>query len=266
MTKWLSESITDLVSIVEVKNSSKNSYQCVGLTRSERWRINVNWVKGQWIISNKELINDGYYFVTGYPSVATASATGYLARLYPSSFNSQWVYSAIEIKNIGYFVYNRVIYRLGNVAYQGIVRTTIGVENSHSLVSWDRVRYLRDEKDYGYGINYDWSYGLNSKYFFDYSTPAVILTSQVNVTVNVTAQVEVVDKTNLLCTYWDNGTCLSCSGDYYADDNGVCVKVDDECEYWKVSGICARCSYGWAVNNQGRCVSQKIVKVTKISV
>lgn len=181
LTKWLSENVTDLVSIVEIKNSGKNSYQCVGLTGSDRWRINVNWVKGQWVISNKELINDGYFFVTGYPSVATASATGYLARLYPTSFNSQWVYSAIEVKNIGYFVYNRVIYRLGDVAYQGVVRTTHGVENSHSLVSWDRVKYIREKKDYGYGVNYEWSFGLNSKYFFDYSVPAIILTPKVEV-------------------------------------------------------------------------------------
>lgn len=260
LTKWLSENVTDLVAIVEVRNSSKNSYQCVGLTGSERWRINVNWVKGQWVISNKELINDGYYFVTGYPSVATASATGYLARLYPNSFNSQWVYSAIEVKNIGYFVYNRVVYRLGGVAYQGVVRTTHGVENSHSLVSWDRVRYLKEKRDYGYGINYDWSYGLNSKYFFDYSVPAIIL----NPTVEVVAEVEVVDKTDLLCTFWEDDKCISCSGDYYADEKGICVKVDDECEYWKVSGICARCSYGWAVNSHGRCVSQTIVKINKI--
>lgn len=53
LTKWLSENITDLVSIVEVRNSTKNSYQCVGLTGSERWRISTNWVKGQWVISSK---------------------------------------------------------------------------------------------------------------------------------------------------------------------------------------------------------------------
>lgn len=255
LTKWLSNSVTDLVAIVDLKNSNKNSYQCVALTGAERWRINVNWVKGEWIISNKELINDGYFFVTGYPSVATASATGYLARLYPTSFNSQWVYGAIEVKNIGYFVYNRIVYRIGGQAYQGVVRTTHGVENSHSLVSWDRLRFLREKQDYGYGVNYEWNFGLNSRYFFDYAVQPIQITTV------LTATVQIVDKTDLLCTYWDDDKCLSCSGDYFAD-NGRCVRVDDECQFWKVSGVCERCSYGWTVSAEGNCVSQKVIHAT----
>ena len=84
-------------------------------------------MKGAWVVVSKEIINDGYFFVTGYPSIGIASTTGFLARLYPASFNSDWVYSAIEVKNIGYFVYNRVIYRLGGDAWQAVVRTTHGV-------------------------------------------------------------------------------------------------------------------------------------------
>lgn len=72
-----------------------------------------------------------------------ASCTGYLARLYPGSFVPGWIYGAIEVKNIGYFVYTRVIYRAGSLSYQGVVRTTYGVENSHSIISWDRVKLLR---------------------------------------------------------------------------------------------------------------------------
>jgi hypothetical protein len=249
LIQWLAAHDDSVISIVDVKNVKRNAYQCLVLTEAYRWTVTLNWVKGQWVINNKELINDGYFFVSGYPSVAVASTTGFLARLYPTSFNSQWVYTAIEVKNIGYFVYNRVIYRLGNVAYQGIVRTTHGVENSHSLISWDRVRFLREKRDYGYGIQYDWSYGLGSRYFFDY-VPTVQVQTKVEVTL------EVVDKTDLLCTYWDGDNCLSCAGDYYADNNGRCVRIEDECEYWKVSGVCSRCSFGWIVDGKGKCVAK----------
>jgi hypothetical protein len=115
-------------------------------------------------------------------------------------------------------------------------------------------------KDYGYGVNYDWSYGLNTRYFFDYffnyTMDPIIKVEAVKPEVTVV----VVDKTDLLCTYWDDEKCISCSGDYYADDSGRCVKVDNECEYWKVSGICDRCSYGWIVGSEGRCVAQAAAK------
>ena len=97
-----------------------------------------------------------------------------MARLYSASFKSNWVYCAIEVKNIGYFVYNRVIYRLGGAAWQAVVRTTHGVENSHTLISWDRCRFLREKNDYGYGVNQDWSYGFNSRYFFDYKAEPIV--------------------------------------------------------------------------------------------
>lgn len=96
------------------------------------------------------------------------------------------------------------------------------MESSHTLISWDKVKYLRELKDYGYGVNYDWSYGLNSRYFFDYSVQQVEVTTQVKVVVT-----DKTDKTDLLCTYWDDDKCLSCSGDYYANNLGRCVRVDD---------------------------------------
>lgn len=256
LTRWLVDNHSELIVVVDVRNAGRNAYQCVVVNHGERWRLNVNWVRGAWVVANKELINDGYFFVTGYPSVATASATGFLARLYPNWFNSQWIYSAIEVRNIGYFVFNRVVYRIGGSAYQAVVRTTHGVENSHTLISWDRCRFLRVRDDYGYGIHYDWSYGLDSRFFFDYRVQPVV---QVNVQpVEVNVNVVVVDKTDLLCTYWDGDNCLSCSGDYYADDHGRCVRIDDECEYWRESGICSRCSYGWVVGHEGRCVAQTV--------
>ena len=60
-------------------------------------------------------------------------------------------------------------------------------------------------------INYDWLYGLNSRYFFDYTV--------VQVETQAEANIIVVDKTDILCTYWDDDKCLSCSGDYYAEKN-----------------------------------------------
>ena len=222
------------------------------MTGLQRWNFNLNWVSGQWVLVTKELVNDGYYFVTGYPSVQVASCTGYLARLYPTAFVSGWLYSAIEVKNIGYFVYTRVVYRIGSISYQAVIRTTCGVENSHSLISWDRVRYLREKNDYGYGNIYDWSYGLSSRYFFDY-----VLTPTVQVVERKTEViVAVVEKNDLLCAFWDNGKCIACYGDNYADNEGICRRVQDSCLFWQVDGICSNCSYGWRVDSRGKCVAE----------
>lgn len=200
---------------------------------------------------NKELANDGYYFVSGYPSVQVASCTGYLARLYPTAFVPGWLYSAIEVRNIGYFVYTRVVYKIASVSYQAVVRTTWGVENSHELISWDRVRFLREKKDYGYGDVYDWSYGLSPRYFFDY-----VVVPTVEVVEKTAVIVTVVEKNDLLCAFFDNGKCIACYGDHYADEQGVCRKVEDSCLFWQVDGICSHCSYGWRVDTRGKCVAE----------
>ena len=119
-------------------------------------------------------------FVTGYPSVQVASCKEYLARLYPTAFIPGWLYSAIEVINIGYFSYTRAVCKIGSASYQAAVRTTWGVENSHSLISWDRVRFIREKRDYGYDDIYDWSYGLSSRHFFDYvvAVPTVRVVEQ----------------------------------------------------------------------------------------
>lgn len=261
LTQWIIDNHDDVVGVVEIKASSKNAYQCVALSANNRWNFNVNWVRGQWVLVSRELVNDGYYFVTGYPSVNVASCTGYLARLYPGSFNAGWLYGAIEVKNIGYFVYTRVVYRVGVYAYQGIVRTTHGVENSHSLISWDRIRQLKDRRDYGYGDLYDWSYGLNSRYFFDYVAQPVVIGKKVDVVIDkkIDLVVEVIDKNDLLCAFWDDGKCIACYGDYYADNAGRCRRVEDQCEFWQVSGLCSRCSYGWSVDSKGRCIAEVLI-------
>jgi len=123
--------------------NAKNSYQATCVTNSQRWRINANWSKGQWVVNSRQNIDDGYYHITGYPSVNVASCSGYLARVYPSWFASQWVYGSIEVKNIGYLVYNRIVYKSDKSAWQGVVRTTHGIKNSHTLISWDEVKTIR---------------------------------------------------------------------------------------------------------------------------
>lgn len=180
LIRWVTSNHDDIVAVIDIKTSSKHVYQCVALTGYQRWNFNINWIRGQWVLVNRELANDGYYFITGYPSIQVASCTGYLARLYPTAFVSGWLYSAIEVRNIGYFAYTRAVYKIGSASYQAVVRTTWGVENSHSLISWDRVRFIREKRDYGYGDVYDWSYGLSSRYFFDYvvAVPTVRVVEQ----------------------------------------------------------------------------------------
>lgn len=233
--------------MVEVRLISQYVYDCVAISRGNRWRISLNWVRGNWIINQRSTVNDGYYTVSGYPSVHAASCTGYLARLYPTVFRSNWLYTSIQVKNIGYFVYSRVIYTVGSQAYQGVIRTTHGVENSHTLISWDRIHHIVPKTDYGYGHSVSWNYGYENKYFFNYGQQVITTTT--------TTTVKIVEK-DLLCSYFDNGKCISCYGDYYADNQGKCVKIEEECEYWKVSGTCSRCAYGWAANSDGSCQLQ----------
>src|SRR5690606_36248218 len=118
------------------------------------------------------------------------------------------------------------------------------------LISWDRIRYLRSRTDYGYGINYNWNYGYNTKYFFDY----VAIPSEIAVKTDVKVETIVVDKSDPLCSYWDDGKCIACYGDYYADNSGRCVRIEDECEFWRVSGNCSKCSYGYIADSRGKCV------------
>lgn len=65
------------------------------------------------------------------------------------AFVPGWLYSAIEVRNFGYFSYTRAVYKIGSVSYQAVVKTTWGFENSHSLISWNRVRFIREKRDYG---------------------------------------------------------------------------------------------------------------------
>lgn len=133
------------------------------------------------------------------------------------------------------------------MGYQGIVRTIYGVDNSQTLISWDKINYCKNLNDYGYGSTYDFNYGYGSKYFFGQNInpaptipvvkaptgPAVPIISIVSVpqvviapaVINTNVNVATLTQTDLLCSYWDGSNCLSCYGDYYADTNGNCVKI-----------------------------------------
>lgn len=137
-------------------------------TSANRWAIDLNWVRGKWVINKKAIINDGYYTLNGYPSVNVAASTGYLSKMYPNNFQKDVKYGNIQVKNIGYFIYTRIVFNLGGKPYQGVVRNTYGVENSHTLISWEKVQYLKNMKDYGYGISIEFDYGFDNKYFFGY--------------------------------------------------------------------------------------------------
>ena len=78
------------------------------------------------------------------------------------------------MKNIGYFIYTRIIFKIDNTFYQGIVRSTHGVENSQTLISWDKVFYGVEKLDYGYGVTYTIDYGYSPKYFFDYNGNSIV--------------------------------------------------------------------------------------------
>ncbi len=87
------------------------------------------------------------------------------------------------------------------------------------MISWDRIRLLKELRDYGYGDVYDWSYGLSSRYFFDYIATPRVLVNEVKVATVV------VEKNDLLCAFYESGKCIACYGDYYADQQGICRKV-----------------------------------------
>jgi hypothetical protein len=118
------------------------------------------------------------------------------------------------------------------------VRTTYGVDNSQTLISWDQSHYCRNLDDYGYGSDYTYNYGYQTKYFYDLVDTALISSASTSSDSSITVTVSTLDQTDLLCSYWSGSTCLSCYGDYYANDKGKCVKIENSCQFWTLKGLC----------------------------
>lgn len=51
------------------------------------------------------------------------------------------------------------------------------------------------------------------------------------------------------CLKYSNIGCLKCSNRFYIR-NGVCKKIQDQCEEYTENGVCTRCYEGYYLNNQ----------------
>jgi hypothetical protein len=92
---FLTSQDSSIISIASVQVLTSTSYSCVALSKLNRWNFNVNWVYGKWVVNSKTPIIDGYYKVSGYPSVNVASCTGYLSKIYPAAFANRYLYTYV---------------------------------------------------------------------------------------------------------------------------------------------------------------------------
>jgi hypothetical protein len=150
---------------------SPTSFAIIVISESGRWQITVNWQEGKWVVVSKQPYTEGYFRAFGYPSSSVASCTGFLNRLYPTSFLEGWLYASIETKTVGVNMFTRLVFQFGLTFAEAVVGQTFGVESSQVLYSWKTMAALRTIPDYGYGKAYNYLYGLDKKYFYD--QPAV---------------------------------------------------------------------------------------------
>ena len=56
------------------------------------------------------------------------------------------------------------------------------------------------------------------------------------------------------CKTWKDGACLECSFGYIFNNNGVCCKIDQNCEVFNRNvGVCEQCYNGFHVDANGTC-------------
>ena len=156
----------------KIENVGKNVFDCVVIKGGRRWKVTVAW-EGKWVAKRKTVVNDGYYVVRGQPSVGVEGCTGYQQKLHPKLFSNGHTYALIEVKNIGYLLYTRIVYDLGsNGMYEGVVRNTYGIDNSYVEVAWGKINkkeVMGKDKDYGYGgvIKSGRHHGYAARFFFN---------------------------------------------------------------------------------------------------
>jgi len=164
---FLKSSDQELTAVVSFVSLAPRSFAVVLISGKNRWQVTLSWVDSKWVVSSKQPFNDGYFATEGYPSAISASCTGFLSKIYPQNFLSNYVYVLIETKNIGVSIYNRIVYDLGDKSVEAIVQVTFGVESSHILNSWKPLVFLRKDRDYGYGVDHSFDYGLDKSYFYE---------------------------------------------------------------------------------------------------
>jgi hypothetical protein len=86
---------SSLIALVSYVSLSPNSFAIIALGDTGRWQITVSWVNSRWNVVSKQPYSDGYNKAQGYPSSLIASSTGFLSKLYPTSFNQGYLYASI---------------------------------------------------------------------------------------------------------------------------------------------------------------------------
>lgn len=199
----------------------------------------------------------------GYPSSSAAACTGYLSKLYPDVFKSNYNYVLIETKNVGLTLYIRLIYTFGKQAFRATIKLTFSVDNSQTLNSWETVVYVAPESNYGYGNSFAYNYGVDTvKYLYNLANATNTKTNVSKTTSTTTDDVistpttgnslttpsgtaSAIASTDNHCCSWDSdNVCTACSGDYSLKE-GVCNRVSSTCTNWDERGSCTSCLQGY---------------------
>ena len=166
ITSFLAANDASLIAIVSIVSLSSSQFAVIGLTSDGRWQINVQWKNGAWTIVSKQPVSDGYFTAQGFPSSLCASNTGFLGKLYPMHFGKGYKYVSIETKTVGFIIYNRNVYAFGGIFVEAIVQSSFGVDNSQILVQWSPITAIKVLADYGYGVDYKYSYNVDSSLLY----------------------------------------------------------------------------------------------------
>jgi hypothetical protein len=156
-----------LVAILNIAELSVNCYTVVAAIGVSRWQITLEWVDGKWKVSAKQPYNDGYTRARGVLTSSAFACNSFLRKIYPNKFKSNYLIAEHSTKKVGGLIYNRIILDFGTDCYESVVKLPYGLSNSHVLDSWRPVVYIKRQKDYGYGINYDFDYGIDRSYFYE---------------------------------------------------------------------------------------------------
>ena len=57
---------------------------------------------------------------------------------------------------------------------------------------------------------------------------------------------------------WDRQVCLSCATRYMMNQNGQCIRLNDNCEIFNAAGVCTQCYKGYELDITNNCVLSAI--------
>ena len=86
-----------------------------------------------------------------------------------------FVYVSIETKSVGVVIFLRLIYKVKGLFVEAVIKKVYGVAQSEVLYSWKIINGLSDKKEFGYGVEYNYSYNVDKALLYRQTSPKVNL-------------------------------------------------------------------------------------------